>query len=176
MITAGSGLQTSSQSSNKQKVQKNFMRTLSSFSKPLAAAVAAALLLAGSTAGVFAAETQSGPIHIDDVQVTMQSINDRGAVPIATQIAFTNESSAVATHVVFLLEANGAVIDRVDDVGTFAPGVLVRHSFPEAQPYASISVVVAAASFDDGTKWQNPAVADAFAPKPILGGVAADRY
>lgn len=151
------------------------MRTIPRFSNTLAASVAAALLLAGSTAGVFASETQSDPIHIDDVQVTSQSINDRSSVPIATEIAFTNEYSAPATHVVFLLEANGVLVDRFDDVGTFSPGVLVRHSFPESHRGA-ISVVVAAANFADGTKWQNSAVADVPAPEPFVGGVAADRY
>jgi hypothetical protein len=152
------------------------MRTTPHFSKPLAASVAAAFLLAGSPAGVFASETPSDPIHIDDVQVTTQSINDRGAVPIATRIAFTNEYSAAATHVVFLLEANGAVVDRFDDVGSFAPGVRVRHSFPETRSGGAVSVVAAAATFADGTKWQNSSVADMSEPEPIMGGVAADKY
>jgi hypothetical protein len=152
------------------------MRTISSFSKPLAAGAAAAVLFASSTASVFAAETQSEPIHIDDVQVTMQASNDRNAMPIATRIAFTNQYSAAATRVVFLLEAHGAVIDRFDDVGIFAPGVLVRHSFPETDLGADISVVVAAASFADGMKWENATVADVPALEPIAGAVSADRY
>jgi hypothetical protein len=152
------------------------MRTSPLLFNPLAAGVAAAFLLAGSPAGVFASETPSDPIHIDDVQVTTQSINDRGAVPIATRIAFTNEYSAAATRVVFLLESNGAVVARFDDVGNFAPGVLVRHSFPEAQPGGAISVVAAAATFADGTKWQNSSVADVSVPEPTVGGVAADKY
>jgi hypothetical protein len=152
------------------------MRTISSFSKPLAAGVAAAALLAGGAASAFAAETQAEPIHIDDVQVTMQASNDRSAMPIATRIAFTNEYSAAATRVVFLLEAHGAVVDRFDDVGTFAPGVLVRHSFPENDLGGDLSVVVASATFADGTNWQNAAAADMPASEPAVGAVAADKY
>jgi hypothetical protein len=176
MITAGSGLQNEQLSLQTVESSENPMRTISPFPKPLAASVAAALFLAGTTAGVFAAETQSDPIQIDDVQVTSQSINDRGAVPIATQVAFTNEYSAAATRVVFLLEVNGAVVARLDDVGTFAPGVLVRHRFPESQPGGEISVIAAAATFADGTKWQNSAVADVSGAEPIVRGVAADKY
>jgi hypothetical protein len=152
------------------------MRTIPRFSKPLAASVAAALLLAGSTAGAFASDTQSEPIHIDDVQVTSQSINDRGAVPIATRIAFTNEYSAAATHVVFLLESNGAIVDRFDDVGSFAPGVQIRHDFPESQPGGRISVIAAAATFADGTTWHSQVADVPVAHEPLNVGTPADRY
>ena len=151
------------------------MRTIPLVSKPLAAGAAAALLLATSVAGAFAADIQSDPIHVDDVQMTMQSISDRGTMPIATRIAFTNEYSSAATHVVFLLEANGSVVDRFDDEGSFAPGVQVRHTFPEGQ--SGSTVIVAAATFADGSTWQNQVVAGAPAgPKPISGGTSADRY
>jgi hypothetical protein len=150
------------------------MRTIPRFSKPLAASVAAALLLSGSAAA-FAAE--SNPIHVDDVQVTTQSMNDRASVPIATRISFTNEYSAAATDVVFLLEANGAVVDRFDDVGSFAPGVQVRHSFPERQAGGRFRVIVAAATFADGSTWQNPAFADlARSPEQTIGGTPVDGY
>jgi hypothetical protein len=153
------------------------MRTIPLFSKPLVAGAAAALLLASSAAGAFASEMQSDPIHVDDVQMTMQSTSDRGTMPIATRIAFTNEYSAAATHVVFLLESNGAVVDRFDDEGSFAPGVQVRHAFPEGQAGGRVSVIVAAATFADGSTWQNQEVAAAApAPKPINGGTPADRY
>jgi hypothetical protein len=156
---------------------RNPMRTIPFFSKPLAAGVAAALFLAGSAAGAFAAEVQSDPIHVDDVQVTSQSTNDRGTMPIATRIAFTNEYSAPATHVVFLLEANGSVVDRFDDVGSFAPGVQVRHTFPERQSGGRFSVIVAAASFADGSTWQNQVVAAVpGGPEPINAGTSADSY
>jgi hypothetical protein len=83
--------------------------------------------------------------------------------------------SAPASDVVFLLESNGYVVDRFDDVGSFAPGVTVRHTFPESQPGGDFSVVVAAATFDDGTKWQNPAVAVVPpAAEPIAGAVPLD--
>jgi hypothetical protein len=154
------------------------MRTISRFIQPLAASVAVGALLAGNSAGAFAADAQSQPIYINDVQAISQSTTDRSTMPIATQIAFTNEYSAAATHVVFLLESRGAVVDRFDDVGTFAPGVLVRHRFPEIGLGGATSVVVAAASFADGTTWQNSAVAEvpATASEPIAGSVPADTY
>jgi hypothetical protein len=152
------------------------MRTISRFSKPLAASIAAALVIACGSAGVLASELQSGPIHVDDVQVTSQSTNDRGTMPIATRIAFTNEYSAPATHVIFFLEANGVVVDRFDDFGSFTPGVQVRHTFPERQSGGRFSVIAAAATFGDGTTWQNSAVGNVSAPEPILGSVPADAY
>jgi hypothetical protein len=177
MIETGSALQTSSQSLDKQKVQKNPMRTIPLVSKPLAAGAVAALLLATSVAGAFAAELQSDPIHVDDVQMTMQSTSDRGTMPIATRIAFTNVYSAAATHVVFLLEANGAVVDRFDDEGSFAPGVQVRHTFPEGQVGGPLSVIVAAATFADGSTWQNQLVPGVSrGTEPINGGAPANRY
>jgi hypothetical protein len=154
------------------------MRTASLISKPLAAGIATALLLSSTAAGAFAAELQSEPIHVDHVQVTYESlsVDDASRAPLATEISFTNEYSAPATNVVFLLEQKGSVVDRFDDVGTFAPGVLVRHSFPENQPGGDFSVVVAAATFADGTKWQNSGVGDQPASAPIVGGTPADEY
>jgi hypothetical protein len=153
------------------------MRSIPLFSKPLIAGAAAALLLAGSAAGAFASEMQSDPIHVDDVQMTTQSTSDKGTMPIATRIAFTNQYSAAATHVVFLLEANGAVVDRFDDEGSFAPGVQVRHTFPERQSGGRFSVIVAAATFADGSTWQNQVVAAVNpGPEPINGGTPADGY
>jgi hypothetical protein len=153
------------------------MRTIPLLSKPLVAGAAAALLLAGSAAGAFASEMQSDPIHVDDVQMTSQSTSDRGTMPIATRIAFTNEYSAAATHVVFLLEANGVVVDRFDDEGSFAPGVQVRHTFPEGQVGGRLSVIVAAATFADGSTWQNQLIPGVSrGPEPINARTPANRY
>jgi hypothetical protein len=148
------------------------MHKIPLLSNPLTAGLAAVLLFSGTVAGAFAADLHTDPIQIDHVQITCESLSadDASRLPIATQISFTNEYSASASDVVFLLESNGYVVDRFDDVGSFAPGVTVRHTFPESQPGGDFNVVVAAASFDDGTKWQNSAFAVVpRAAEPVAG-------
>jgi hypothetical protein len=148
------------------------MRKIPLLSKPLTAGLAAVLVLSGTVAGAFAADLHTDPIQIDHVRITCESLSadDASRLPVATQISFTNKYSAPASDVVFLLESAGYVVDRFDDVGSFAPGVTVRHTFPESQLGSDFSVVVAAATFDDGTKWQNSAVAVVPpAAEPIAG-------
>jgi hypothetical protein len=153
------------------------MLKITHFSKPLTAGLAAVLLFSGTVVGAFAADLRTDPIQIDHVQISYETLSedDASRQPIATQISFTNEYSAPASDVVFLFESNGYVVDRFDDVGSFAPGVTVRHTFPESQLGGDFSVVVAAATFDDGTKWQNSAVAVVPpAAEPIAGAVPVD--
>jgi hypothetical protein len=124
------------------------------------AILGAALILAGSPA--FAADMQSGPIHIDNVAVyggnTSNANADNIITPGSAAVAFTNQYNFPATEVVFALESQGAVVDRFDDVGSFANGVTINHKFAENQAYAGMRVAVEKATFADGTVWVNPAV------------------
>jgi len=121
------------------------------------ATLGAALILAGSPA--FAADMQSGPIHIDNVAVYAGNtdpdfIITRGSAAIA----FTNEYKFPATEVVFAFETNGYVADRFDDVGSFATGVTINHVFGENESKPGMRVAVEKATFADGTVWVNPNV------------------
>jgi hypothetical protein len=126
------------------------------------ATLGAALILAGSPA--FAADMQSGPIHINQFTLSGGYSTDADGgqgniLPGALNISFTNENAATATNVVFAVETHGYVIKSFNDAGSFAPGVAIRHSFPEAQPSGDMRVAVAKATFTDGSVWQNPDVA-----------------
>ena len=124
------------------------------------ATLGAALILAGSPA--FAADVQSGPIHIDNVAIyggnTTNSNDDNIITPGSAAIAFTNQYNFAATEVVFALETNGYVADRFDDVGSFATGVTINHKFSENESNSAMRVAVEKATFADGTVWVNPDV------------------
>jgi hypothetical protein len=131
--------------------------------KLAAATLGAALIIAGSPALASAADVQSGPIHINQLTISGGYSADADGdnatiVPGFVNISFTNQNAATATDVVFALETHGFVVDRFNDVGSFAPGVAIRHSFPQAQPADDMRVAVAKATFTDGTVWQNPDV------------------
>jgi hypothetical protein len=160
MASARSGLQTS------RKITNPIMKTITT----LTATLGAALLLAGAPA-LASADTQSGPIRIDSVHLVAQALTEREVAPDAALISFTNEGASAATDVVFALESeSGFVLDTYNDVGSFAPGVSVRHSFSDHNDASrGQQVVVAKATFADGTVWTNPDVALVPASSPAEG-------
>jgi hypothetical protein len=116
------------------------------------------------SAGAPAFDTSTGPIKIDNVQTSGGYYQDADAdinvLPASIRIVFVNQANATATKVVFVLQTNGYVAARFNDVGTFSKGVPIHHSFP-LDPFgvkANLAVAVAEASFADGTVWQNPDV------------------
>jgi hypothetical protein len=136
------------------------------------ATLGAALIFAGSPA--FAADMQSGPIKIDNVAVYAGNTDpDTTITRGAAAIAFTNEYKLPATEVVFALETNGYVVDRFDDVGSFATGVTINHVFGENESNPGMRVAVEKASFADGTVWVNPNVPQATQSDSTIG-VAVD--
>jgi hypothetical protein len=150
MIAARSGLQTS------RKTYQPIMKTITT----LTATLGAALLLAAAPALASAADAQSGPIRIDAVQLVSQSTSEHDIAPVGAQIAFTNEGNTAATDIVFALESDsGYVLDSYNDVGSFAPGVTIRHNFADHNTAIDGErVAVAKATFTDGTVWTNPDV------------------
>jgi len=159
MLEARSGLQTS------RKHHHSIMKTITT----LTATLGAALLLAGAPA--LASADQTGPIRIDSVHLVSQALTEHEVAPVAAQIAFTNEGTSAATDVVFALESeSGYVLDSYNDVGSFAPGVSVRHSFNDHNDASNgEQVVVAKATFADGTVWSNPDVTTEPAATPSEG-------
>jgi hypothetical protein len=124
------------------------------------AILGAALIFTGSP--VFAADVQSGPIHIDHVTVyggnTMNSNGDNVYNPGSATITFTNQDNVAATEVIFALETHGYVLRRLDDVGSFATGVTIKHRFGENESAPELRVAVERATFADGSAWLNPDV------------------
>lgn len=147
--------------------------------KVAAASLGAALIIAGSPVLASAADTQTGPIRIDNVQTYGGGAADDNVymiLPGWAAIAFTNQYSSPATDVVFALETNGYVIDRFDDVGTFAPGVTINHKFAASQAADNQRVAVEKATFADGTVWVNPGVVPGSERPQEIGVKATARY
>jgi hypothetical protein len=148
--------------------------------KHAAATIGAALIIASAPAFASAADIQSGPIHINSLEIfggdTSDGNDDTIIVPASAAIAFTNEYAAPATHVVFALEINGSVVDRFDDAGSFATGVTIKHRFAENQASDDMRVSVEQATFADGTVWNNPDIVGVPEPQTPVGVAATRRF
>jgi hemolysin type calcium binding protein len=141
----------------------------------LTAALGAAVLLAAAPALASAADSQTGPVRLNSVQIFSTPSPDVDYFPGSADIAFTNDSDVPATNVEFALEANGVVLDRIEDVGSFAQGVTIKHHFSDTETSADQKVAVAKVTFADGSVWTNPAVPEAPAA-PAVVGVGTDEY
>lgn len=138
----------------------------------LAATLGAAIVLAGAPALASESPTQVGPVHIDGVQLTEQAYSEdrNSARPISVGVAFTNDGHAAATSVTFALESHGVVVDRFNDVGSFAQGVRISHRFPtDALNTGDEQLAVAKVTFADGTVWSDSALAEPSAPAQSVG-------
>lgn len=125
----------------------------------IAATLGAAILLAGSPALASAADNQSAPIRLDNVQVEQSYGPQNDFNPGLVTVSFTNENDSPATDIIFALEANGRIIDRFEDVGSYAKGESVRHSFQDIQDNNNQQVAVEKVTFADGSVWNNPELA-----------------
>ncbi len=127
----------------------------------LSAAFLGAAILAASTVGLpSASAAEAGSIQVVNAQFIggfyQDAIHDMNILPASVEITFENQSNVDATDVVFAVDANGFV-DRFNDVGRFAKGVLIRHGFP-VNPFdvnGTPEVRVVQVSFADGTIWQS---------------------
>jgi hypothetical protein len=135
----------------------------------IGALVAAATVAIAATSIASAAPFETGPIQIKNVHIVSRASTDKSSVPISAQIAFANARSIPATEVVFAVEANGALLERYDDVGSFTTGVTIVHDFPYNDLSTSPRVAVVKAVFADGTVWYNPDIADEAPSTPFVG-------
>jgi hypothetical protein len=122
--------------------------------KHIAASIAALAILAGAPALASAQDTSPSPVVLN---ASVQP--NRGwfghYVPGAISATFTNTSNVAATDVVFELQSNGAFVNRISDVGTFAPGTTTRHQFSDVYTAPNQQLKVAAVHFADGTVWRS---------------------
>ncbi len=75
-------------------------------------------------------------------------------------IDYTNTTNKVMKQIEFGLVANGRLVEEVKDVGTFSPGVEIKHEFgisPNVFPLQTglPRCVPLRVTFADGTKWRN---------------------
>jgi hypothetical protein len=142
----------------------------------LTATLGAAALLAAAPALASAADSQAGPIRLDNVQIfTTPSPEDVDYYPGSADVAFTNDSDVPATRIQFALVANGIVLDRISDVGSFAPGVTIKHHFADSDSTPDQKIAVAEVTFADGSIWTNSDVPQS-PLEPAVVGVGTDEY
>lgn len=139
----------------------------------LSATLGIAILLAGSPV-IASAQTQSGPIRLDKVEITQSYGSLDEFAPGLVTVAFTNENDAPATDIVFDLQSGGKLLDRYEDVGTYAKGETVRHSFQDIQIANDQELTVEKATFADGSVWSNPDVAYATDPSPAAAKLVSE--
>jgi len=76
-------------------------------------------------------------------------------------IDYSNQTSKVMKSIEFGLIANGNLVAEVKDVGTFSPGIEIKHEFgisPNVFPLQTglPRCVPLRIAFADGTHWRNP--------------------
>ena len=72
-------------------------------------------------------------------------------------ISYTNQTQKPIKQIDFALVSNGTLVEEVRDVGTFAPGVQIKHEFGlKSLPSGTSKCIPLQASFADGTTWKNP--------------------
>jgi hypothetical protein len=122
--------------------------------KRAAASLVALTILAGGPGVALAATNLSSDpiaIHYTNIQASGESSDNVGAGFV--YVEFQNTSNINATQVVFELDVNGVSVGRFNDVGTFAPGVTIKHGFrnTSANPKAQVNVVKV--KLADGSAW-----------------------
>jgi hypothetical protein len=121
--------------------------------KHIAAAIAALTILAGGPAIALAATNfPTDPIVLSGVNVQAENETD-GYAPGFVSMEFQNTSNVNAIEVIFELDVNGARVGRFRDIGSFAPGVTVRHAFLNSSTSPEAQLSVAKVKFADGSEW-----------------------
>jgi hypothetical protein len=114
------------------------------------------------------ADTASGPIVLTQAQVQPAVTGTSRNVSGLISVEFHNARNVPATKVTFELDAYGAPVRTIDDVGTFSYGATIRHDFPNAAIARDQSISVAAVTFADGSVWRN----DGAVPQPLRQAVS----
>jgi hypothetical protein len=94
-------------------------------------------------------------IDLQSVTVTPESMKWTGGAPGDVRVAFVDTSTVAAREVIFqVIGASGAVVQQINDKGTFSPGVRITHHFPVAGVEDGDIVQVAAVRYADGSAWR----------------------
>jgi hypothetical protein len=118
-------------------IAKALLATSIAISAPLAASAAEA----------------AAPIAVSDVNVQPSgSLNQNG--PGFISLAFANTSNMTANEVVFELNAGNAA-RQIRDIGSFAPGVTIRHAFYDLSASPDQQIKVIKVQYADGSTWSN---------------------
>jgi hypothetical protein len=125
--------------------------------KKLMAAIIVAFFAAGVPAFAATAPVQGSAIRLDRVLIEQSYAEHNNFEAGVVSIAFTNTGSVPVTSVVFdLLGYQGAIIAQYNDVGSFSPGTIIRHNFPDTHNDFDQKIQVGSITFADGTSWTAP--------------------
>jgi hypothetical protein len=94
----------------------------------------------------------SSPVAVSNVYVQALGASSGGGTG-SVSVTFINESKVVATEIVFELDVHGAPANKYHDVGNFAPGVTVTHSFLDPSGSPDQQLKIAKITFADGSTW-----------------------
>lgn len=113
------------------------------------AAIAASILALAAPA---AAYTEQNPISVGNVYGSEGHEKTPGVV----RIEFQNTADAAAREVTFLVNDAAGNRAEVEDVGTFAKGVTIRHEFHVAKVTDGATATVVHVELADGSSWDAP--------------------
>ena len=120
-----------------------------------AAALATITLAIPLAASANSSSDSTAPVHINDVQFSLNAIPGDGALDMPqTTVSFTNLNPSAAKDVLFFArDEDGRVIGSYDDHGTFAQGVVIRHTFSALNPDLQRKLEIEEVTFADGSVW-----------------------
>ena len=119
------------------------------------AACAAALMIFAGVPAVSLAQTAAtaSPIVLHS-NIEADSGHFDRYVPGVINATFTNVGTATITEVVFEVSHDGTPMQRIEDVGSYAPGSTTHHTFPDVHEAYDQRLDVAEVHFADGSVWQ----------------------
>jgi hypothetical protein len=124
--------------------------------KRAAVAFAALTTLSGTPLLASAQATVSGnPVIVSQVRVYPAEDVGNGEMtrPGALDVTFRNARKVAATDVFFEVSSNGMYLTNIHDTGSFAPGVSIRHEFPDESYASDQRVKLTRVKFADGSVW-----------------------
>jgi hypothetical protein len=113
------------------------------------AAIAASILALAAPAAAF---TTQNPIEVQSVFGSQGYETTPGVV----SIAFQNTADSAAREVTFVVNDAGGHSTQVEDVGTFAKGVTIRHEFHISKVTDGVRASVVHVELADGSSWDAP--------------------
>lgn len=115
----------------------------------IARALGAAVLLAAMGTAISAAP--ESPVQINHLYVSL--FNGTSMQPGAFEVSFVNQAPVTASDVqIHVTDASGYTA-AIDDVGSFAPGVTINHTYSLYGIGAGAYAQVVGVTFVDGTTW-----------------------
>lgn len=145
----------------------------------LAIGIGAAALLVATPQIARADATTATSVNVQKISVIPDSTSVAGTEIGVVQVVFNDTSTVAAREVIFqIIGRSGAVVEQINDKGTFHPGTRISHTFRVWGVGADDTVQVAAVKYADGSTWTagNTYIQDANQRSVLSSGHTLDRY